>query len=61
MSLNRAWFLFYGRILNMGKQEILHTDYAEMRDMISCFSIYNGAEPKKKQDPMRMEDVFKLR
>ena len=45
----------------MGKQEILCTDYAEMCDMVSCFSIYNGAEPKKKQAPMRMEDVFKLR
>lgn len=62
MSLNLAWFLFYGRTLNMTKQEILHTDYAEMRDMISCFAIvHKGAIPKKRNRHMRFEDVIKLR
>ena len=33
----------------MDKQEILHTKYSEMLDMISCLSIYNGAEPKRRK------------
>lgn len=32
----------------MSKQEILHTKYSEMLDMVSCLAIYNGADPKKK-------------
>lgn len=34
----------------MSKQEILVTRYGEMGDMISCYAIFNGAEPKKKMD-----------
>lgn len=30
----------------MDKQEIMATPYVEMCDMISCYAIYNGAEPK---------------
>ncbi|PWM13379.1 MAG: hypothetical protein DBX97_25080 [Collinsella tanakaei] len=59
--MNLSWLLFYGRMLHMSKQEILRTDYAEMCDMISCLSIYNGAEPKKKKRPMRFEDAINLR
>lgn len=28
----------------MSKQEIMVTDYAEMIDMITCLSIYNGIQ-----------------
>lgn len=45
----------------MSKQEILHTSYAEMCDMISCLSIYNGAEPAQKKRRMRFEDAINLR
>lgn len=46
----------------MSKQEIMHTTYAEMCDMISCFAIvHNGATPKKKRQHMRFEDAIKLR
>ncbi len=45
----------------MSRQEIMATSYAEMCDMISCLSIYNGAEPKPPQKPMKFEDVVKLR
>lgn len=40
--LNLSWFLFYGRILNMPRQEIIATRFSEMLDMITCLSIYNG-------------------
>ncbi|MFR9308899.1 hypothetical protein [Hydrogeniiclostridium mannosilyticum] len=45
----------------MSKQEILCTSYAEMCDMISCFSIFNGAEPKKIKEPCSMDGLLKLR
>ena len=33
----------------MGRQEILLTRTGEMRDMIACLAIYNGAPPKTKK------------
>ena len=42
VNLSLPWFLFYGRVLNMSRQEILITPYSEMIDMITCLSIYNG-------------------
>ncbi len=45
----------------MSRREIMATSYAEMCDMISCLSIYNGAEPKPPKKPMKFEDVVKLR
>lgn len=33
----------------MSTREIMATRYGEMLDMISCFAIYRGAEPKKKK------------
>lgn len=47
--MNLSWFLFYGRYLGMGRQEILNTRYSEMLDMIACLAIYNGAEQKKRK------------
>ena len=46
-------------MLHMSRQEIIVTRYGEMSDMISCFAIYNGAEPKKKK--MTFDEVLKLR
>ena len=43
----------------MSRQEILCTRVGEMRDMIACLSIYNGADPKKKK--LSYEEAVKLR
>ena len=54
--------LYFGRNLNMGKKEILNTEYAELCDMISCHAIIkNGAEQKNKNKGMAFADVMKLR
>ena len=45
----------------MTKQEILVTRYGEMTDMISCFAIYNGAEPKKKHRKLSFDEALALR
>lgn len=44
----------------MSKQEILSTRYNEMSDMISCFAIYNGADPKK-NNKMDFDVAIQLR
>lgn len=61
IELNLSWFLFYGRMLNMTKQEIMCTRYGEMLDMISCFSIQNGAKPKRKKKTYHFEEAMMLR
>ena len=45
----------------MSKQEIMSTRYGEMADMISCFAIFNGAEPKSKKRRMDFDEAIKLR
>lgn len=45
----------------MSKQEILVTRYGEMTDMISCFAIYNGADPKKKPKKFSFDEALALR
>lgn len=45
----------------MSKQEILVTRYGEMSDMISCFAIYKGAEPKKKRKVYSFDEALSLR
>jgi len=45
----------------MSKQEILVTRYGEMTDMISCFAIYNGADPKKKKKKFSFDEALALR
>lgn len=45
----------------MSKQEIMCTRYGEMLDMISCFSIQNGAKPKKKKRKLSFEETMMLR
>lgn len=43
----------------MSKQEILTTRYGEMSDMISCYAIFNGAEPKRKK--LTFDEAMALR
>lgn len=45
----------------MSRQEILCTRVGEMRDMIACLSIYNGADPKDQKRKLSYEDAVKLR
>ena len=45
----------------MSKQEIMATRYAEMMDMIFCFAIYRGANPKKKARKMSFDEALALR
>lgn len=45
----------------MSKQEIMVTRYGEMTDMISCYAIYNGAEPKKKPKKWSFDEAMSLR
>lgn len=45
----------------MSKQEIMITRYGEMADMISCFAIFNGAEPKKGMHKMTFDEAIMLR
>lgn len=59
--MNLSWFIFYGRMLHMSRQETLHTRYGEMLDMISCLAIYNGANPKKRKKKWKFEEVMDLR
>lgn len=59
--LNLAWYLFYGRKLNMTKQEILVTPYGEMMDMISCLAIYEGNATQKIRHSWKYEDAIGLR
>ena len=59
--MNLAWLLFYGRKLNMRRQEIMCTRYGEMLDMIACLAIYNGAKAKKKQKHWTFDAAMKVR
>jgi len=59
--LNLSWFLFYGRMLHMGRREILLTRYGEMLDMIACLDIQHGAPPKKEKRKMSFQEAIALR
>lgn len=60
IRLNRAWYLFYGRMCGMTKQEILVATLGEMSDQISCLSIYNGgAEPAPKK--LTYDEIMNMR
>lgn len=43
----------------MSKQEIMATRYGEMGDMISCYAIFNGADPAKPK--LDFDEALKLR
>lgn len=45
----------------MSKREILVTRYGEMADMIACFAIYNGAEPKEKHKKLSYDEAINVR
>lgn len=45
----------------MSRQEIMATRVGEMRDMISCLAIYNGATPKKIKKKLSYAEAVKVR
>lgn len=45
----------------MSRQEILCTSWAEMMDMISCLSIYEGNAKPKGYKKWKYEDAIALR
>lgn len=44
----------------MSRKEIMVTRYGEMADMISCYAIFNGADPKQKKK-MTFDEAMSLR
>lgn len=48
------WFDFYGRILNIPRNEINCMPFGEMGDLIACYQILNGAEQKQEVDDLDM-------
>ena len=60
MTISLSWYLFYGHMLNMTRQETLVTKYGEMNDLIACLAIYNG-NAKEKHTIHDFEDVMMLR
>ena len=60
--MNESWFVFYGHMMHMTRDEVLCTRYGEMLDMIDCLSIYNGgAEPKRKAKVYTYDEAIALR
>ena len=45
----------------MNKQEILVTPYGEMKDMISCMSIYEGNARQKTKKKWTFDEAINLR
>lgn len=43
----------------MSKDEVEHTRWGEMMDLIACQAIVNGAKPKKKKKSM--EEILLMR
>lgn len=41
-----AWYYFYGRLLSIPRAELDCMPFGELRDMIACYQIANGAEEK---------------
>lgn len=58
--MNRAWYIYYGSLFGMSRQEAMLTLYGEMRDLIDCKAIAEGrAKPKKR--PMTFDEIMRLR
>ena len=42
--------IFYGRTLNVPRQELNSMPFGELGDLIACYQIANGAEEKRDAD-----------
>lgn len=53
--------MYWGRRLNIPKQELLHTRTGEILDMIACDAIAHGAAQKREKRAWTFDEVMKLR
>lgn len=53
--MNSAWLLYYGKLLNFERKELMATPCGELYDLMACHQISNGAKEKKKD-----ESIFDL-
>lgn len=60
MTLNWAWFVFYGHMLNMTENEVRHTPYGMMLDLIDCLAIYKGAAHQKEKK-LTYDEIMQLK
>lgn len=58
--MTREWFIFYGHMLNMPRQETMLTRYGEMIDMISCLAVYHGGAEIDDSRSMTFDEVMAL-
>lgn len=58
MTLNRAWYIFYGLKMGMDRQATLRTIYGEFMDLLACQSIYDGTAKEKKKKKIWSLDQF---
>lgn len=58
--MTREWYVFYGHMLHMSRQETMLTRYGEMLDMISCLSVYNGGAVMDEAKNMTFDEIMKL-
>lgn len=56
--MNLAWYLYYGRLLGMGRREVLSSPVGEILDLIACMAIDHGATPKVYAD---MDELMAIR
>lgn len=40
--MTTRWFIYYGHVLGMTRQETMMTRFGEMRDLITCLQIDRG-------------------
>lgn len=60
--MNLSWYVFYGRQMNMKRQEVINTSFGEMQDMVNCLSIFNGgADQKIKRRKLTFDEALSLR
>jgi hypothetical protein len=52
-----VWFEYYGRILNIPRDEFWCMPFGELGDLIACHQIYNGAKEKNTDDEIMIPDI----
>lgn len=61
MKIRLSWYLFYGHMMNMTRQETLVTRLGEMNDLIACLAIYNGTAHEKGDPLQSFERALQMR
>lgn len=59
--MNLSWYIFYGTLLNMERQDVLNYKFGEFEDLMSCLDIYNGnAEQVTKKKPQTFDEIMSM-